>query len=59
MEVNHEEIQFKTTNELVKGQKDVTSIMFEILFIIKQNVNMHGGVTISNAMNAYVGIDES
>jgi hypothetical protein len=43
----------------VKGQKDVTSIMFEILFIIKQNVNMHGGVTISNAMNAYVGIDES
>ncbi len=59
MDVNHDEIQFKTTNELVKGQKDMSSILFGILFIIKQNVNMHGGATTSSAMNAYVGIDES
>ncbi len=30
-----------------------------ILFIIKQNVDMHGGATTSHAMKAYVGIDES
>jgi len=59
MEVNHEEIRFKTTNELVKGQKDMSSIMSKILFIIKQNVDVHGGATISQVMNAYVGIDES
>jgi hypothetical protein len=59
MEVNHEEILFKTTNELVQGQKDMTSIMSEILFIIKQNVDMRGGATTSHAMNAYGGIDES
>jgi len=59
VEVNHEEIKFKTTNELVKGQKDMSSIMSKIFFIIKQNVNMHGGATISQVMNAYVGINES
>jgi hypothetical protein len=59
MEVNHEEIRFKTTNKLVKGQKDMSSIMSKILFTIKQNVDVHGGATISQVMNAYVGIDES